>query len=96
MREYAHCAYSRIRMGSESGSGTVIDEPKRLFEPVSKLADDREGAGVDPIALYYPYIHVRDEAWLKYAALYWPKMGRLRPPDYGTTDSPVAQMLKRE
>ena len=49
-----------------------------------------------PIALYYPYIHVRDEEWLKYAALYWPKMGRLRPPEYETSDSPTARVLRDE
>lgn len=26
------------------------------------------------IALYYPYTHVRDDAWLKAAALYLPKL----------------------
>jgi len=51
---------------------------------------------VDPIALYYPYIHVRDDSWLKYAALYWPKMGRLRPPDFPLLDSAVAERLHRE
>jgi hypothetical protein len=48
---------------------------------------------VDPIALYYPHIHVRDDAWLKYAALYWPKLGRFRPPEYQTRDSAVAARL---
>lgn len=51
---------------------------------------------MQPIALYYPYIHVRDDTWLKYAALYWPKMGRLRPHGYRTTDSPVARALRQE
>ena len=51
---------------------------------------------MDPIALYYPYIHVRDDRWLKYAALYWPRMGRLRPAGYPTSDSPVAQALKKD
>jgi uncharacterized protein DUF6236 len=48
---------------------------------------------VDSIALYYPHIHVRDDTWLKYAALYWPKMGRLRPPEYPLMDSEVAARL---
>ena len=26
------------------------------------------------IALYYPYIHIRDDRWLKAAALYWKSM----------------------
>lgn len=48
---------------------------------------------MDSIALYYPHIHVRDDTWLKYAALYWPKMGRLRPPEYPLMDSEVAARL---
>ncbi len=27
------------------------------------------------MGLYYPYVHFRDERWLKLAALYWPKTG---------------------
>ncbi|GDY32599.1 hypothetical protein GTS_42320 [Gandjariella thermophila] len=46
---------------------------------------------MDPIAVYYPYIHVRDDTWLKYAALYWPRLGRLRPPGYPVSDSLVAR-----
>jgi hypothetical protein len=26
------------------------------------------------MAIHYPYIHIRDESWLKVAALYWPRM----------------------
>lgn len=51
---------------------------------------------IDPIALYHPYIHVRDDTWLKYAALYWPKLSRLRPQGYSTHDSDVAQRLQDE
>ncbi|TWP46234.1 hypothetical protein FKR81_36455 [Lentzea tibetensis] len=51
---------------------------------------------LDPIALYYPYIHVRDDTWLKYAALYWPKLGRLLPNGYPARDSAVAVELDRE
>src|SRR5437764_4809435 len=29
------------------------------------------------IGLYYPYIHFRDESWLKLAALYWDRMDRI-------------------
>jgi hypothetical protein len=35
---------------------------------------------VRKIALYYPYIHIRDDNWLKAAALYWPRIARLAPP----------------
>lgn len=48
---------------------------------------------MDQFALYYPHIHVRDDDWLKYAALYWPKMARIRPPGYPLQDSPAAREL---
>ncbi|MFF2938046.1 DUF6236 family protein [Streptomyces mirabilis] len=48
---------------------------------------------MDRFALYYPHIHVRDDDWLKYTALYWPKMARIRPPGYPLQDSPAAQEL---
>jgi hypothetical protein len=37
--------------------------------------------------LYYPFIHFKDERWLKLSALYWDKMGRIVPPGYTPTDS---------
>jgi hypothetical protein len=46
------------------------------------------------MALYYPNVHIRDDRWLKYAALYWRKMVRLRPRGYPTNDSPVAAELR--
>ncbi|SDJ40480.1 hypothetical protein SAMN05444157_3209 [Frankineae bacterium MT45] len=36
--------------------------------------------------LYYPYVHLRDESWLKLALLYWPKMARLVTPGYPVAD----------
>ncbi|WP_433225819.1 DUF6236 family protein [Microtetraspora malaysiensis] len=48
------------------------------------------------IGLYYPYFHVRDDAWLKAAALYLPKVARVRPPDYPVQDSATASVLRDE
>jgi hypothetical protein len=50
----------------------------------------------DEIGLYYPYFHVRDDAWLKAAALYLPHVARVRPPDYPVRDSATATVLRDE
>lgn len=44
--------------------------------------------------LYYPYIHFRDDQWLKLAALYWTSMARMVPHNYPTSDSPTVERLK--
>jgi len=49
-----------------------------------------------PIGLYYPYIHIRDDNWLKYAALYWRNMARLKPHGYPARDSWAAEPLLDE
>ncbi|MGC5322406.1 DUF6236 family protein [Micromonospora arida] len=41
--------------------------------------------------LYFPYVHVRDDDWLKAAALYWPDVRRLVPAGYSKHDSLTAQ-----
>lgn len=43
--------------------------------------------------LYFPYVHVRDDGWLKVAALYWPSVRRLVPYGYAKHDSPTAQIF---
>lgn len=48
------------------------------------------------IALYYPYTHVRDDAWLKAAALYLPKLALLTPPGYPFRLSHTAEVLRGE
>jgi hypothetical protein len=45
------------------------------------------------IALYYPYSHVRDDAWLKAAALYLPKLALVAPRDYPFSFSRTARIL---
>ncbi|WFB11340.1 DUF6236 family protein [Streptomyces sp. LX-29] len=48
------------------------------------------------IALYHPYVHVRDDRWLKTAALYWPRLARVAPTGYPLTDSDTALILDDE
>lgn len=43
--------------------------------------------------LYYPYFHVRDDRWIKVAALYWPKLIRIVPDHYQTRDSYIVRAL---
>lgn len=33
-------------------------------------------------ALYYPFIHFKDDSWLKLSALYWDRMARIVPKSY--------------
>lgn len=44
-------------------------------------------------ALYYPFIHFKDDAWLKMASLYWDRMGRIVPSTYQTEDSHIVREL---
>ncbi|MFJ4980318.1 DUF6236 family protein [Streptomyces coeruleorubidus] len=48
------------------------------------------------IGLYYPYIHFRDEGWLKTAALYWRELARVVPEGYRLSDSRTARVLAEE
>jgi hypothetical protein len=41
--------------------------------------------------LYFPFVHIRDDNWLKAAVLYWPSVRRLVPRNYVKHDSPTAQ-----
>jgi hypothetical protein len=47
------------------------------------------------IGLYYPYLHFSDN-WLKVAALYWPRMGRIVPSDVLLNDSETVRALSGE
>jgi hypothetical protein len=47
-------------------------------------------------ALYFPYVHIRDDEWLKAAALYWPSVHRLVPHGYAKHDSATAQVFVDE
>jgi Family of unknown function (DUF6236) len=53
-------------------------------------------AHLPEMGLYYPYVHFRDERWLKLAALYWPRMARIATPGYPTHDSELVRRLSGE
>lgn len=44
-------------------------------------------------ALYYPFIHFKDERWLKRAALYWDSITRIVPWQYLPEDGPTVREL---
>ncbi|MCY0926943.1 DUF6236 family protein [Streptomyces sp. H27-H1] len=43
--------------------------------------------------LYYPYVHVQDDIWMKTAALYWSQLARVVPRDYPVRDSETGKAL---
>ena len=47
-------------------------------------------------ALYYPYIHFRQEGWLKTSALYWNRIARIVPSGYPLHDSDTVRVLRDE
>src|SRR5258708_6768767 len=50
----------------------------------------------DYIGLYYPHIDFPGDAWVKLAAIYWDRLGRIVPSDYQLQDSDTVQRLKGE
>ncbi|TPQ21032.1 DUF6236 family protein [Streptomyces sporangiiformans] len=49
------------------------------------------------VALYFPYVNLPADAWVKAAALHWPQLGRIRPLGYyGLRDSDTVKRLKDE
>lgn len=48
------------------------------------------------IGLYYPYIGFKDDSWVKLAALYWDKLGRIVPGGYHPQDSDTVKQLAEE
>ena len=47
-------------------------------------------------ALYYPYIHLQDEKWLKTAALYYDNLSRIVPEQFVTHDNDTVKQLNDE
>lgn len=48
------------------------------------------------IALYYPFTHVRDDAWLKAAALHWPKLAVMSRSGPARTPTETMYVLRDE
>ncbi|MFG2472419.1 DUF6236 family protein [Streptomyces canus] len=49
------------------------------------------------VALYFPYVNLPGDAWVKAAALHWPQLGRIRPNGYyGLRDSDTVKRLRDE
>lgn len=48
------------------------------------------------IGLYCPYIHFRDENWLKLALIYWSRIARIVPETYWTRDSDDVRRVQDE
>lgn len=48
---------------------------------------------MSPIGLYYPHTDIANDSWLKYSALYWPRMARLRPRVCDRVSTGVEQWL---
>src|SRR5688572_25100741 len=76
-----------------------VDREAQVSVPYPQLSDapkalGRGGGVMNEYALYYPYIHIRDESWLKAAMLYWPGIGRFRPRDYPTHDGRATAIFK--
>lgn len=52
---------------------------------------------VSDVALYFPYVNLPSDAWVKAAALHWLQLGRIRPRRYGDVqDSDTVKQLKDE
>jgi Family of unknown function (DUF6236) len=73
------------------GSSEVVRLREGLTERETTMAE-KPGA-VTYSALYYPFIHFKDDNWLKLCALYWDKMGRIVPSGYKTEDSDTVRAL---
>jgi hypothetical protein len=49
------------------------------------------------MGLYYPFMQFTDDAWIKLAALYWDKLGRIVPKQYEPpNDSATVKLLTEE
>jgi hypothetical protein len=73
--------------GPASWSVAIYDETG-----VVKAESGRDGV-VTYFGLYYPFIHFKDEGWLKLTALYWDGMKRIVPSGAALRDTDEVKRL---
>ncbi|MGW1769232.1 DUF6236 family protein [Streptomyces sp. NPDC002073] len=59
-------------------------------------AGERKRSMALQTGLYYPYVHLRDESWVKAAALYWRDLARVVPAGFPVRDRAVVKELNRD
>ena len=79
------------RPGRPPLTGTVANEHSSVMP-----GDDAGQPELARLGLYYPFIQFRDDSWLKLAALYWDRIGRIVPPGYELQDSETVRRLQGE
>src|SRR5260370_32699990 len=58
-----------------------------------RTCSEREVSMATTFGLYYPFIHFKDDNWLKLSAVYFDKMYRIVPSGYQTEDSDTVKAL---
>ena len=81
---------------SGSGPATLVVFRSSIVHWMLEADMTEQHAYMPLMGLYYPYIHFRDDDWLKLAALYWPRMARVVPPGYPLDDSELVRRLNGE
>lgn len=64
-----------------------------LDEHVGVVDAQARRAAMQQFGIYYPYVHFVNESWVKTAALYWPRMARMIPPNFVSADSSTVRQL---
>lgn len=80
-------AGSYVRAGCPRAVARLADHRAQRGVLVFCAVGSKDGAMTSSIALYYPWIHFRDDDWLKVAMLYWSRVQRIVPEGYDKQDS---------
>ena len=79
----------------------TVQSGRAPMVPVGPAAADTPAASaydrprMADVALYYPYVHPRDDGWLKHAVLYWPTISNTSSPAAGWNGEPTASPVRR-